>query len=204
MSSGIYDFLSHFAWPLIWAAFVLTLIDAFDDHGETSENIKQSSGRKKYWLHLKRIRLWVLPLILGIGAILAQIGSEADEAKIVSLEGRLITPAQRQSFIASLVNAPKGKVIVGSVASNIEAEKYAQQISDMLKASGYDVENNFGSFTPRGVPTGIEISIKENGPEILFAVPIQNALSAIGIDAQQGLNPMVEDNSVLIFVWSKP
>jgi hypothetical protein len=118
---------------------------------------------------------------------------------------REITDENRTKFKAFVANAPKGHIEVGSLASDAEGANFARQISDMLKDAGYAVTDNFGSLMPFGQPpVGVSIELKSTENEPTWAAPLQNAFTAIGIDAGGRLNEALEESTVLVFVGCKP
>jgi hypothetical protein len=177
--SSIYDFLSRFAWPLIWFSLVLTLIDAFDDHSETTEQLKESKGFKKYWLHTKRIRLWTLPIVLGLGAILAQIGSETDEAQISSLSGRTITADQEQIILSKLHNSD-GLVHFIVNRNAPDAMPFSESLATTLSRAGFGIIPTWGSSTEIAPDVSVECD------DVQEANNIKNALREARIKVNDG------------------
>lgn len=67
---------------------------------------------------------------------------------------RGITSEQRAGFLVAAANQPKGSVTVIPVIGNAEAEPYARQLADLLRAGGYGVEAS-GLLPMDNTPIGL-------------------------------------------------
>jgi hypothetical protein len=204
MMSSIYDFLSRFAWPLIWLSLVLALVDAFDDHSETTEQLKGSKGLRKYWLHTKRVRLWTLPIVLGVGAILAQMGSENDEAKIVSLEGRVITPEQQKIILTQLSNSD-GLICFIINRNAPDSAVFAESLAKILAEAGYGVIPTFGSSTEIAPDVSVECDDSARADRIKDALAKAHIKINDGpaFDGGMMAMPPLSEGTIKIFIGIK-
>jgi|GEM_PF-4546225 hypothetical protein len=85
----------------------------------------------------------------ALGLVITNTHAALEEFKLVlrsnlaelqmKTQDRTITPEQRETFIRSLTNAPKGPVMMGSRGVSRESSQYFEQVKTMIQASGYTV-----------------------------------------------------------------
>jgi hypothetical protein len=120
---------------------------------------------------------------------------------------RTITDDQRTAFIAFMSHGPKGKVSFKCLASDNEAQAFAEQLKKLVSQVGCEVSDTVLGFIAPAVPiSGIHIKIKnmESPPD--HAAWLQGAFAAIGINAQgavEGAGSTIRDDEVIIYVYGK-
>jgi hypothetical protein len=109
-----------------------------------------------------------------------------------------------------LGSVPKGKVRVEYIQSDERrARPCAEQLCDLLKASGYDVWGYMGPFTRVNAPTliGIDMSYKVQNTRPV-AAGLQTAFKAIGLNTPISVrNPQdatYGDDQIVIYIGLKP
>jgi hypothetical protein len=133
----------------------------------------------------------------------ARARMEAEKIK-ASVSWREIAPMSREQFKTLAGAIPKGRIIISTVSSNAEAANYGQQLSDMLQAAGYEVDEALGSVTIEGPPpTGVILKIKDEKNPPVYAVPLYQALETIGIKVEGQLDETAGD-FVELWVGDKP
>ncbi len=136
----------------------------------------------------------------------------AANSKVAELEAktaqRTIKPVDREKFIQLLKIAPKGRVQVqinGSCGEEITT--YATEIGEMIASAGYDTPRGNALAFDAPVYKGVFIIVANATNQPPFSGPIQNALKAIGIDAQghiSGPKAGLDEDQVRIYVGGKP
>jgi hypothetical protein len=100
---------------------------------------------------------------------------------------RVITPAQRDKFIALLKSVSKGEIPIFRGDASVETSNYINQVREMLDAAGYAV--NGRAIVPL---IGLSVGSIEGNAEFLFytnennlpdyALPVQRAFMEIGVN----------------------
>lgn len=101
------------------------------------------------------------------------------------LSYRTVTSDQRKAFIEATKDLPKGRLFVIAVQGDTESYKYAEAITEMLFAAGYEPTEKPATVLPLSEPitrmtAGIES--EENMPA--FAEPLILALQGAGFPVQ--------------------
>jgi hypothetical protein len=121
---------------------------------------------------------------------------------------RIITPENREQFVALLKDAPKGNVgIFIDANGGEEISTYANMIRDELGSAGYDTGRNLGISWGGKIHNGVFIELKNTNAIPTFFWPIHDALEAIGIKTTPAQNPddrTLHENEVRIVVGRKP
>lgn len=94
---------------------------------------------------------------------------------------RVISPEDRQKLVSFLDYAPKGKVIVKADWMDGEAHQFANQITAVLKETGFSVLNVNPQVVMMTSGKGAYIFVKDFSKPPIHAVPIQQSFLAIGI-----------------------
>jgi hypothetical protein len=123
------------------------------------------------------------------------------------LQRRRITDEKKHIMIDMLIHAPKGRVTLTAVQSDVEAVYFLEDIEDVLKKSGFDVEQNLlASFWTSGTyPTGLALHIKNAQAPPPHADAILRAFKAAGINPDDTTEQKgMEDGLLKIEVFPKP
>src|SRR5262249_18311110 len=99
--------------------------------------------------------------------------------QLARLKWRVITPEQQATLMEFLKAAPKGPVLI-LYALDDEPRSYATQISDALKAAGFDPKMEQSAVTQNLTGTWLLVhSLQQPPPQ---AVPLQKAFREIHVD----------------------
>ena len=135
-------------------------------------------------------------------AAVAEARSRADES-LDRLRPRSITQEQRAAFLAATAKQPKGAVTVIPVMGNAEAEQYARQLADLLRAGGYGVEAG-GMLPMDNTPVGLGLTVRRGETYPHHADALQTALTKVGIPVGRGFNGLQSPNVLGLVVGTKP
>jgi len=135
-------------------------------------------------------------------AAVAEARSRADES-LDRQRPRGITPEQRAAFLAAAANQLKGSVTVIPVMGNAEAEQYARQLADLLRAGGYGVEAG-GMLPMDNTPVGLGLTVRRDETYPQHADALQTALNQAGIPVGRGFNGLQSPNVLGLVVGTKP
>src|SRR5262249_23583466 len=95
--------------------------------------------------------------------------------------GRRITQSQHARLVARLSGHKGARVVVAFVQGDAEGEGFAQQVVDVLKASGWDVEGpGGGNWTPNN-PVGHGFVVKDGNAPPDGAILLWGAFKDAGI-----------------------
>jgi hypothetical protein len=83
------DIFADHGWLFLWLGFLATLYFAWHDHHELYTKVKSSSGRQKFRASSKLAMLWLLPVVLFIGTLSTQLGSDKADGRIAALSTNL-------------------------------------------------------------------------------------------------------------------
>ena len=116
---------------------------------------------------------------------------------------RTLTAEQRRTLIEQLQAGPKGKVEVGFIAGDAEGGRFAEQLWQVLKMTGWPVPPKIPQYAglPR-TPIGISLTMNQSGnaPHGEF---LQRTLRSVGIDISMTNDP-VSGDLVYLTVGPKP
>jgi hypothetical protein len=121
---------------------------------------------------------------------------------------RTIDPEQRQALIKALENAPKGKVHVLTLNSELEQVNFMKQLTEVLTAAGYDAEPMIGSLWAGAVPiSGLTMRVKHD-PFPAHAMPLRDALNSVllpsGISCELEVGSKFPPDRLQLFIGAKP
>ena len=115
---------------------------------------------------------------------------------------KVITPKQKEDFIAFLKNSPREIVSVVSVGTDNRANSYARQIKDMFEAAGCidpsdkQYRSVMGIFVTTRESICLMLCARPETPAASAAKTIQAALQHIGIDVDVTIT---DDKEVPVF-----
>jgi hypothetical protein len=117
---------------------------------------------------------------------------------------RTITEIDQARFIRLMEGAPRGPVVVNfCMNAGAEAQNYATEIGQMIKAAGYNT-GGFALFSGGKIPKGVAIAVRNATNQPPFAARLKYALEIIGIDTDGIIDPSTDENTVEIRVGAKP
>jgi hypothetical protein len=129
--------------------------------------------------------------VVEVGDVMADVRSvvkNSNLAEISQLKQRELTIEQITTFTNALIGVPRGSITV-YFTGELESERFAEQISNLLKEIGYNIEQPPSHMMIIGsLKTGLWIDIPKNN-EPIFAAPIQRAFKAINFDAKGEYGP---------------
>lgn len=121
-----------------------------------------------------------------------------------------LSETQRQTLAIRLRNAGKGRVVIEYIRSDERRSRpFAEQITGLLRESGFDVWGYMAAFMQAGSPplVGMQLSVKNRESEDV-AIGLQQALKTIGLDApvrrRHPQDTTYDDDQVVIDVGMKP
>jgi len=129
------------------------------------------------WSHILFLLSIGLP-ILGAGAAVGRYYVDRHISGPWILSAR-----EKETFIQSLKDAPKGKVAIEYMRSDEpRSREFAVKIRDILKDSGYEVLGYMAGFMQADAPplVGVRISVKDQTSDTVGG-GLQRAFQAVGI-----------------------
>jgi hypothetical protein len=133
---------------------------------------------------------------------LQEARERVDDA-LAKQQARIITAQQREAFLATAINKPKGPITVIPLTGNLESNQYAQQLADLLMAAGYKVE--MSSMLPMdSLPTGTGLTVKRGEHYPPHTDGLEAAFGLAGIPVGRGFNGLQNDNTLGLVVGAKP
>lgn len=121
------------------------------------------------------------------------------------LAWRAITPEQSEKFSALLAQSPKGRITMSYLTASEEVVTFAAQLAKLLRSAGYDAPESLDKMSAMmpfgGAMVGVTLCIKDENS--LSALHLQQALTAIGVEAPGRLQPNQEDD-LHIEIGTKP
>ena len=95
------------------------------------------------------------------------------------LQPRRITPTQMEDLTNCLMHCPKGKFFVSFTFLDAESAAYANDITEVLRSTGFEVEQS--SNILGGIPPGVHIVAKDLGNVPMYAGLAQRCFVNCGI-----------------------
>jgi hypothetical protein len=120
------------------------------------------------------------------------------------IEPRRISAEQRQRLIEILKTGPKGKVNIACVLGDGEGTTFANDVDEVLKASGWEPGGVNQALYGGGNPTGFGIMVRNAQTVPPYALHLQQAFFSIGIPMGGVENPKLEEGTVQILIGNKP
>jgi hypothetical protein len=113
--------------------------------------------------------------------------------------GRHLTVTQRKGISTGLEDSSTGPVTMTADASDREAVCYEGEIANVLKDTGFKVEidNAKGKPSAQEVPTGIEMTVKEETVRPIHAYRIVRAFRSAGVSIATRINGTRRKNNTL-------
>ena len=123
----------------------------------------------------------------------------------IRMQPRRISPEQRARLIAILAQGPKGKVSINCVLGDGEGHTFANDIDDVLKASGWETTGvNQAVFGGGGNPVGFFLRIHDAVTAPPSAVLLQRAFFSVGLPIDGVVLPSLTEGTIEILVGNKP
>lgn len=145
------------------------------------------------WWHspeaLSRVQNYLAVCVILLGAITLTLRWRADKLKKLADSPRQISEDQRAKFISALANAPKGEVIIVLGSKERETIAFLPQMRSLLIDAGFEVPEepeyaiSYVITPPMPPPWFVALIAGEGGERPAFAIPLQQALRGIGINA---------------------
>ena len=117
---------------------------------------------------------------------------------------------KKESFIAQLKDAPKGKVAIEYIRSDeIRSREFAAKIRDILKDAGYEVWGYRAGFMQADAPplVGIRLTIKDQKSDVVGG-GLQRAFKVLGFEVEgthrAAQDATYDDDFVVIYIGLKP
>lgn len=113
--------------------------------------------------------------------------------------GRHLTVEQREDILTELQDSTIGPVSITAAASDREAVCYEGEIANVLEDTGFKVEidNAKGKPSAQEVPTGIEMTVKEETVRPIHAYRIVRAFRSAGVAIATRINGKRRKNNTL-------
>lgn len=123
----------------------------------------------------------------------------ATEAKKQLATGRHLTTEQREDIATGLQDSAPGPVSMAALASDREAVGYQREIANVLEDMGCEVEidNAKTKAAAQQIPTGVEMTIKEETVRPIHASRIVLAFRRAGLVIVTKINAMRRNNDTL-------
>lgn len=119
--------------------------------------------------------------------------------------GRLISPEQHATMVATLATSPKGRVVVKPNFLNSEATRFANQISSAFNEAGFSGVGDAPLEIVSYNRPGLFLAVRDGSAPPPHTRPIINAFSAAGIPIEVGNGNWVPDtDTVVILVSERP
>jgi hypothetical protein len=124
-------------------------------------------------------------------------GGKTNEGKLP--RGRHLTVAQRGDILSGLQDSVTGPVSMTASASDKEAVCYQSEIANVLEDTGFKVEidNAKRKPTEQKIPTGVEMTVKDNTVRPIHAYWIVRAFRRAGIAIATRINGKRGKNNTL-------
>lgn len=112
---------------------------------------------------------------------------------------RHLTVKQREGISAGLQNSVTGPVSMTAPASDREAVCYESEIASVLEdiGCGVEIDNAKGKALARELPTGVEMTIKEETVRPIHASRIVRAFRRAGVVIATSINARQRNNDTL-------
>jgi hypothetical protein len=116
---------------------------------------------------------------------------------------RHISPAQRDALIAALSGKQGAKVVVAFVQDDREGQAYALEITDLLKASGWDVTGPGGGTWAPQQPVGQGVVVQDGNSPPPGAIALVRAFGDAGIRMGAVVKPETPADQIWIIVGQR-
>ena len=115
------------------------------------------------------------------------------------LRGRHLTVEQREDISTELQDSMIGPVSITAAASDREAVCYQGEIANVLEDTGFEVEIDNAKRKPSAqqIPTGIEMTVKEETVRPIHAYRIVRAFRRAGVAIATRVNGKRRKNNTL-------
>jgi len=113
--------------------------------------------------------------------------------------GRHLTVEQREDISTELQDSMMGRVSITAAASDREAVCYESEIANVLENTGFKVEIDNGKRKPSAqrIPTGVEMTVKEETVRPIHAYRIVRAFRRAGVPISTRINGKRRKNNTL-------
>jgi hypothetical protein len=131
------------------------------------------------------------------------------ERSLLELQRRMgprrISAEQRARLLGILKTGPKGKVSISCVSGDSEGQTFANEIAELLIASGWQIPDGVAQAMYSGRnPVGFGIVVRSAVGAPIYAAVLQRAFFSIGIPMEGRENPRFDEGAVEILVGNKP
>jgi hypothetical protein len=115
------------------------------------------------------------------------------------LRGRHLTCRQREDIATGLEDSVTGPVSMTASASDTEAVCYEDEIANVLEETGFEVEIDNAKRKPAEpqIPTGVEMTVKDETIRPVHAYRIVRAFRAAGVAIATRINAKRRSNGTL-------
>jgi hypothetical protein len=120
------------------------------------------------------------------------------------IEPRRISAEQRPRVMGILTRGPKGKVSIDCLLGDGEGQTFANDVYEVLKASGWESDGVNQLVYSGGNPVGFGIVVRSALSAPPYAAVLQRAFFSIGIPMGGIENPQLTEGMVQILIGSKP
>lgn len=118
---------------------------------------------------------------------------------------RTITDEQRKQFLAAMADAPKGKVQIGAVTPDNEAQLFAKELKAIIEEAHFDVDPIIRGLIVVGGPEfGVRLEVENHLAPPAHANGLLNALNAIVKMDGRARPEVTPADTVFISVFGKP
>ena len=176
----------------IWLAFIASAAFAVFEHRELTKKIRASTGRHKQLARCKLVLLWLLPILMLIGAAASQWGADKADREIASLQSDLkkskaileetknlatrpeyksLKPELRDQILRGLkemrksVAGQKMVFFVGFEKGNLGRARLAEELSGLFKDAELETKyEGAGIYGPESFDTPVRVFMNLNGP----------------------------------------
>jgi hypothetical protein len=145
------------------------------------------------WWHspeaLSRMQNYLAVCVVLVGAATLTLRWRSEKLKKLADAPRQITEDQRAKFVSALANIPKGEVTIVLGSKERETIAFLPQIRSLLTDAGFTVPEepeyaiSYVITPPTPPPWFVALIAGEGGERPDFAIPLQQALRDIGINA---------------------
>jgi hypothetical protein len=129
--------------------------------------------------------------------------AEADLLEVKSrITPRHLTADQRDQLIARLRARPKGSADIVCPSNDHEACVFSEELQSVLNDAGW--ATSFVNAVLVRVPTGVQISQRDEGDALLHVKELYAGFRAFGIDTSVVFDPSVSGTHAKVLVGRKP
>lgn len=152
-----------FQWAIV---LVSVLILVFSTRLSTLQDLESSRNKEAFKLQISKAK---------------EIADLAHD----KLKPRLINEEQKERFSAISKNLPKGLVRITSITANSESLGFGSQLANMLKESGYTVNEEQILFVD-AVPVGLQMYNGVESKVGSYSIALKDCLEKIGFETKPG------------------